>query len=244
MKELWNDFRMETFDFEDREGRIIYPDVEPIGKIIFKPEYLYAFPNFEIEMLKRGYYLCNISHYNRWAPDYEIEIMEKFVKHVANKLGASQKCIIVGMSCGGLQAAKFAERYPELVASVYLDAPVLNLLSMAGLGDAEYDQATRLEFWREMVSAYGFSKSTIVNFRESPIDNMQPLIDNDIPIIMLYGNCDSVVLYEENGKVLEKFYKDNGGTMKVIERSMGKHHPHSLDNPQKIVDFIEKYSKF
>ena len=60
MEELWNDFRMETFDFEDREGRIIYPDVEPIGKIIFKPEYLYAFPKFEIEMLKRGYYLCNM----------------------------------------------------------------------------------------------------------------------------------------------------------------------------------------
>ena len=163
--------------------------------------------------------------------------MAEFIKFVSAKLNASEKCILVGMSCGGLQATKLAEAYPELVAVMYLDAPVLNILSMAGLGEADYDPI----MWSEMVSAYGFNHSTITCFRESPIDNMGVLIENNIPVIMLYGNMDNVVIYEENGKVLENFYKANNGIIKVIEKSMMGHHPHGLNNPQKIVEFVEQF---
>lgn len=236
MEQLWNDFKMETFEFEERTAHIIYPDGEPNGKIVFKTEYLNAFPNFEIEMLKRGYYLCFIDHRNRWATDEEIDITADFIKYAAEKLKASQKCIFVGMSCGGLQATKLAELYPELVAVLYLDAPVLNILSMACLGEFKDEK-----FWRELVSCYGFSRSTVVNFRKSPIDNMKPLIENNIPIIMLYGNADNVVIYEENGKVLENFYKENGGEIKVIAKSMVGHHPHGLSDPTPIIEFVERY---
>ncbi len=237
MNELWNDFKIETFEFEERVARIVYPNTTPNGKIVYKTEYFDAFPSFEIEMLKRGYYVCNFEHTNRWAPAYEIDLMAKFVKFVAAKLNASEKCILVGMSCGGLQAAKLAEAYPELVAVMYLDAPVLNILSLAGLGEREQDPA----MWRELVSAYGFNHSTITCFRESPIDNMDVLIENNIPVIMIYGNMDNVVIYEENGKVLENFYKKHNGTIKVIEKSMIGHHPHGLNNPQKIVEFVEQF---
>ena len=94
-------------------------------------------------------------------------------------------------------------------------------------------------FWRELVNTYGFNRSTVINFRNSPIDHMQTLIDHRIPIIMLYGNADEVVLYEENGKVLEEFYRENGGDLKVICRSMGGHHPHSLSDPTPIIEFVE-----
>ena len=56
---------------------------------------------------------------------------------------------------------------------------------------------------------------------------------------MLYGNADNVVIYEENGKVLENFYRENGGIMHVICKSMCGHHPHGLDDPMIIVDFVE-----
>ena len=164
--------------------------------------------------------------------------MARFVRHCAKRLGACERCILEGMSCGGLQAARFAERYPELAAVMYLDAPVLNLLSMAGLGECR-DEAVG-SFWREISSTYRVSRSTIVNLRKSAIDDMQPLIDNRIPVIMLYGNADSVVIYEENGRVLEDFYRENGGVIKVISRSMCGHHPHGLDDPSVIIEFIEQ----
>ena len=144
---------------------------------------------------------------------------------------------MVGMSCGGMFAVLTAARCPELVDVLYLDAPVLNILSLAGLG--ECCEPSISTFWRELVATYGFSKSTIINFRGSPIDKMEPLIENNIPIIMLYGNADKVVIYEENGKVLEEYYKANGGDLKVICKSMTGHHPHGLTDPTPIIEFVE-----
>ncbi len=239
---LWNGFKIEEFIFAERKARLVYPDCEKNGKLLLKTEYWDAFPNLEIECLKRGYCLCNIEHYTRWGASEEIDIMADFVRHVAKKLGFKEKCIPVGMSCGGLQGTLLAEKYPELVSVLYLDAPVLNILSMANLGECPVTAASAL-FWRELVATYGFSRSTIVNFRKSPIDNMAPLIENNIPIIMLYGNMDNVVVYEENGKVLENYYKENGGIMKVIPRSMCEHHPHGLDDPTPIINFIEEHAR-
>lgn len=236
---MWNDFESKEFTFAERNAIIIYPKVKPIGKILLKTEYLDAFPTLDIEMLNKGYYLIHIFHRTRWATDEETDIMADFVRHCAKELSASERCVLEGMSCGGLQAAKFAAKYPELTAVLYLDAPVMNLLSMVGLGECECDAVPM--FWREIVAAYGVSRSTIVNFRQSPIDNMKPLIDNNIPIIMLYGDADDVVIYEENGKVLESYYKEHNGTLKVIQKPMTKHHPHGLENPAPIIEFIEKH---
>lgn len=235
---MFDNYKKKEFYFAERNAVIIYPKCEPNGKMLLKTEYLDAFPDFDEAMLEKGYHLIHIYHRSRWAPDEETHIMADFVKHCAKELNAYERCVLEGMSCGGLQAAKLAELYPELVAVMYLDAPVLNILSMCGLGECTSDAIP--VFWREIVDAFGVNKSTIVNFRKSPIDNMAPLIENNIPIIMLYGNADVVVLYEENGKVLENYYKEHGGTIKVIGKSMKGHHPHGLDDPQIIIDFIEE----
>ena len=235
---MWNGFKIQRFTFADREAVIIFPECHPNGRLLLKTEYLDAFPNFDIEMLKRGYHLIHISHRTRWATDEETAIMAEFVRYCAKELHASERCVLEGLSCGGMQAACLAESYPELTAVIYLDAPVLNLLSMAGLGECHAEDMESL--WREIVASYGVNKSSIVNFRKSPIDNMKPLIENNIPIIMIYGNADKVVVYEENGKVLEKYYEENGGILKVISKSMCGHNPHGLDDAAPIIKFIEE----
>lgn len=234
---MFSEFKIKEFKFRERAAKIIYPSCEPNGRMLLKPEYLGAFPTFDIAMLKRGYYLIFISHQTRWASDEETDIMAEFVLHCAKELGADKRCIIEGMSCGGLQGARLAEEYPELCAVLYLDNPVLNMLSMYGLGDCK-DEALP-SFRREIINTFGVNDSSIINFRKSPIDKMEPLIENNIPVLMLYGNCDPVVIYGENGKVLEDYYKANGGNIKVISRSMQKHHPHGLDDPTPIIEFVE-----
>lgn len=237
MHEIWKNFKGEEFTFEDQLATVLYPTVEPNGKMVLKTEYLDAFPDFEQAMLRRGYYVINITHSNRWAPDHTIHQMARFVRAMAEKLNCSEKCIPAGMSCGGLQAVRLAQMYPELVPVMYIDAPALNILSLAGLGDAEFS----VGMWNEMVSAFGFNKSTVVAFRDGAIDHLDKLIEYDIPVIMLYGNADTVVPYHENGKVLEDYYKAHGGKLKVIEKSMVGHHPHSLKDPTPIIEFVEQY---
>lgn len=234
---MWEGFKKEEFEFKGKTATILYPEGEPNGRMLLKTEYLTAFPTFDLAMLKRGYYLIHIKHRSRWAPDDDIELMAEFVQYCAEKLSASKRCILEGLSAGGMQAARFAQMYPELAAVLYLDAPALNLLSVAGLGlrNKALDR-----IWVELPETYNLNRSTIVNFRKSPIDNMAPLIENHIPIIMLYGNADDVCVYEENGKVLEEYYKEHGGTLKIIVREGCAHHPHGLDDPTPIIDFIEE----
>ena len=161
-------FQTEEFAFQDRAAKIVHPDCPANGKLLLKTEYFTAFPYFEVAMLKKGYTLCFLSHPNRWAPDSETHITAEFVRFVAKKLNFAPKCIPVGMSCGGLQALRLAQLHPELISVLYIDAPVVNILSMAGLGALSRDNASL--FWAEIQAAHGVDRSNIVNFRKSPID--------------------------------------------------------------------------
>lgn len=236
---MWNGFKDEQFEFEDRNCTIVHPEKTPNGRILFKTEYLSAFPTFDIAMLEKGYHLIHLKSTSRWVNEEDIHRMARFVKHCAEKLELDSECVLEGLSLGGLQATLFAQMYPELTRVLYIDAPVLNIISMAGLGACELVPL----HWKEIVEAYGVNESTIVNFRKSPIDNMSPLIENDIPVIMLYGDEDDVVIYEENGKVLENYYKENGGNIKIIKKEGCGHHPHGLENPVPIIEFIENNLK-
>lgn len=232
-------FRTEDFPFEGRVGKIVYPSCESNGKLLLKTEYFDAFPFFEAAMLDKGYTLCFLPHPTRWAPDSETHLMADFVRAVAKKLGFEAKCIPVGMSCGGLQAVRMAQLHPELISVMYIDAPVLNLLSLAGLGAINPEFSAI--FWPELVNTYGFTRSTIVNFRKSPIDALDLLIANNIPIIMLYGDADDVVVYEENGQILADYYAEKGGDIKVICKPGCGHHPHGLEDPTPIIEFVEAH---
>ncbi len=232
---MWNNFEMETFLFEDRPAKIVYPE-KPNGKLLIKTEYWDAFPEFEIEMVKRGYYLCFVKHYNRWATDEEVENTARFVKFVAEKLNIEPKCIPVGMSCGGLYAARIAIAHPEIISVMYLDAPLLNLVSLL-LNDI----ACPPETWQELVNSWGFTRSSLLLFRDSPVDHMDVLVKHNIPVIMVVGDADVVCKYEENGIALEKYYKAHGAPIKVIKKSMCGHHPHGPQSYEPVIEFIEKY---
>jgi hypothetical protein len=60
-------------------------------------------------------------------------------------------------------------------------------------------------------------------------------------IIHAVGDKDETVPVSENTAVAEKRYQEMGGTFEVIHKKDTGHHPHSLEDPAPIVDFIEKY---
>lgn len=239
MEERWNGFKRINFEFEGREAILIAPEQANEEKNwLFKTEYFDAFPNFEIEMVKKGWHLAYIKNITRWCLDEDIDLKKRFCEYLSSEYGLYKKCVPVGMSCGGMFAVKFAAKYPECVSALYLDAPVMNLLSCpAGIGKGgndmfpEFEQATKM------------SLSDLINYRENPVDKMDVLSKNNIPVIMLYGDVDDVVPYRENGQMLENYYRENGKQIVTICRKNCGHHPHGLDDSMPIIEFVEANRK-
>ena len=127
---IWNGFRRLDFLFEDKEAILVIPDEPTEGKNwLLKTEYFDAFPAVEIEMVKRGWHLAYIKNVTRWCLDEDIDRKKRFADFLSSEYGLAKKCTPVGMSCGGMIACKLAAKYPEIISALYIDAPVMNLLS-------------------------------------------------------------------------------------------------------------------
>ena len=232
---LWNGVRRIDFEFEEREAILVFPDKPNENKNwLLKTEYFNAFPGFEIEMLGRGWHLAFIKNITRWCLDEDLDLKKRFSVYLAETYGLSEKCVPVGMSCGGLIGTKFTAKYPECVSALYLDAPVMNFLSCpAGVGKASDSMM------QEFTNATGMTLYDLINYRENPVDKMHILLENNIPVIMVYGDSDDIVPYDENGKMLEKYYSENGGNIVTIGKENCGHHPHGLEDNTPIIEFVE-----
>ena len=243
MKEtVWkNEFRQIEFEFEGRYATLIFPPEGTANtRWMMKTEYFGAFPAVEINLLHRGYHLAYLKNINRIGTDIDTDAKARFAKHLHETYGLAEKCVPVGMSCGGLQAVNFAAKYPDLVSVLYLDAPVMNFLSWPfGMGDCFVDRGEAQQ--KEVLDALGMTKSELICFRGHPIDKIPALIREKIPVVMVYGDSDNVVPYPENGAVLEKAYRQAGLPLSVHGKQGCGHHPHGLANPAPIIDFIEKW---
>jgi len=146
--EQWNGFALERFIFEDHEALVVFPNGNANGRLALKTEYWDAFPATEIELAKKGFHLCYIKNNHRWGAWDDLDRKARFVEFVAEKYGLSPRCVPVGMSCGGLFGIKFAAKYPQLVACLYLDAPVLNYMSCpCHFGAADSPPPPCRKFW-------------------------------------------------------------------------------------------------
>ncbi len=233
----WNGFERIDFRFDGRRAIVVFPEqVTSDNKWLFKTEYFDAFPAFEIEMLRRGYALAYIENKTRWCLPEDIDVKAKFSDFLQKAFHFNKKCLPVGMSCGGLHAVYFAGKYPEYVAALYLDAPVLNLLSCpcgVGLsGKGMYD---------EFVAATGYTVYDMINYRNHPIDWADHLIRAGIPVFLVCGDSDTTVPYTENGKVLYEKYKCANAVIEQIVKKDCDHHPHGLTDHTPLIRFVQKY---
>ena len=233
----WEGFHGIEFDFEGTPAKIIRPNCEPNGKWAYKTEYFGAFPATELELLRRGWHLAYNQNFDRWAEPRDLERKCRFVDFVSESLSLDKKCAMVGMSCGGMYAVKLAALIPDRVSVLYLDAPVINLLSCpCGLGratNAIYD---------EYVAKTGRTVVELLSYREHPLDKLDVLTDNGIPVILVAGDTDYVVPYNENGALLDAHYHSCGAIIETYIKKGCGHHPHGLDDYNVVVDFIEKHS--
>ncbi len=232
----WRGFKGYEFDFEGLQAKLIKPNCKPNGKWLLKTEYFDAFPETEIELLNRGWHLAYNQNHNRWAEDLDLQRKSNFLQYIPETFGLDKKCVLVGMSCGGLYSVKLTALNPERVQGIYLDAPVMNLLSCPG----NLGKGNGVPF-EEYTHFTGRTLVDMLSYREHPIDKMHILAEYKIPIVMVAGDSDTVVPYDENGALLEKYYKQCGLPIDVFIKKGADHHPHGLKNPCVVADIIEKF---
>lgn len=230
-------FKQIEFQFDNKKCVLVFPN-EPREdkKWFFKTEYFGAFPEFQIEMLKKGYYVAHVQNETRWCLETDTERQAKFAEFLHKEFGLYEKFMTIGMSCGGMQSIYLAAKHPELVAAIYVDAPVVNFLSCpCSLGDGNNSA------YEEFVKATGLTIKTLINFRKHPQDYIPELIKNKIPMFLIVGDSDELVPFDENGVYLVNAYKEAGLDFSFIIKEGCKHHPHGLEDNTPLFDFVKKY---
>ncbi|MDR2843753.1 MAG: alpha/beta hydrolase [Candidatus Symbiothrix sp.] len=72
---------------------------------------------------------------------------------------------------------------------------------------------------------------------QSSLMKMDMLAQNDVPILNICGSIDPIL---HNTYAIQGLYHANGGRISVLIKDGTAHHPHSLNNPNVIADFIEQ----
>ncbi|MEQ2006988.1 MAG: prolyl oligopeptidase family serine peptidase [Limisphaerales bacterium] len=150
------------------------------------------------------------------------------------KRGCSPKPILLGQSRGGIMTLAWAFRHPDKVRAWVGIYPVCNLASWplknskaATLADFALPEAELTARLREF----------------NPVDNLQGLLANKVPMFVVHGDADAVVPYADNTKLLQDRYEAGGGqiTVKLIPGEGHKVGP-SFFECQELVAFVLKHA--
>lgn len=235
----WFGYESEEFLFEGMPATVVFPKTANEKRnFVIKTEYRDAFPEaIELPLLEAGWHVCFIKNENRWGGEADLARKARFVEYVVREYKLSDRCVPVGMSCGGLFAVKFSTSYPHLVSCLYIDAPVVNYMSCpCAFGDAEWADA------EEIMKALSLTKAELLAYRDMPLDRIPRLIEYKLPLVMVAGDSDKVVPYHENGAFIEKAYREAGLPFELYIKPGCDHHPHGLADPKPVFEFIMKHA--
>lgn len=203
---------------------------------IWRAEFFDHRPELDLALLKLGFHLVYIDVGNTFGAPSAMKHWDAFYAVLTKKYGLSRKPTLEGLSRGGLYIYNWAEKHPRDVSVLYGDNPVCDFKSWPGgkgVGPGSPGD------WKKLQKDYGFrNESEALAFKGNPIDNLEPLARAHVPIIHCAADADEAVPYEENTVVLKARYEKLGGHIEVIVKHGFKHHPHGLDDPTPLVDFI------
>ncbi len=235
-KTNWFGFAKYDFSLKDYACCVVTPTVTAAGKPwIWRARFFGHEPQTDIALLERGFHLVYADVAGLFGSPAAVERWNHFYRFLVEEHGFAPKAALEGMSRGGLIVYNWAAANPDKVACIYADAPVCDFKSWPG---GKGKSAGSPEDWQQCLKAYGLTEEQAMAYRYNPIDNLAPLARAGVPLLHVCGEADEVVPMEENTRILEKRYQELGGPITVISKPGVGHHPHSLQDPLPIVDFI------
>ncbi len=237
VKSEWRGFDRYDFEVDGCKTLIVLPEQAASGNPwIWRAEFFDHRPETDIALVERGFHLVYMDVGNTFGcPDAMGHWLALYTV-LTEEHGLSKKPALEGLSRGGLYVYNWAAEHPDKVSCIYGDNPVCDFKSWPGgkgTGPGSPDD------WKSLIACYHFgSEAEALAYDENPLDNLKPLAEAKIPVLHVCGDADEVVPYEENTVILKARYEELGGPFSLIVKTGFKHHPHGLDDPKPIVDFI------
>jgi len=237
---MWQGFQQLKFSVDGRDALLVHPKISALGKPwIWRTEFFGHEPHADLALLSNGWHVAYVNVQNLYGAPVALDHMDRFYEHLTNHFQLAPKTVLEGFSRGGLFAFNWAARNPDLVASIYVDAPVCDFKSWpAGWGKGKGSSND----WVRCKQVYGLNDEQARAYQWNPVDNLAPLAKAHIPILSVCGDADDVVPMPENTLLVKERYEKLGGEIQVITKSGVGHHPHSLRPPSPIVEFILKHA--
>jgi len=230
-KSEWNGYDRYDFIYNNREAIVVAPKETVKGNPwIWRPAFFDAFPSVDIALLDKGFHVVYYDLTHLYGSPRSVLLGTEFYQYLQSTYTLSEKVTLEGFSRGGLFVINWAAKNPEKVACIYLDAPVCDVFSWPG--------RTNKALWNDLLKEWKLTDNKMDNFTGNPIDNLAPLAQFKVPIISVCGGSDQTVPINRNMDILRKRYIRSGGPVELIIKPGVDHHPHSLEDPEPILNFI------
>ena len=240
-QDAWYGCRRTVFDFEGYEAWVVEPpEGVPVAKgspWTWTMQWATAYvkrTSVPRLMKERGWRHATVITYKHRMDATGLAISAKFQKYLVDELGFAKKANLIGMSWGGFFSTRYAVTYPENVAKIWLDAPLLCFQDF----DPKTEKADpRRGPWAETAPADGKWSAD----PRMPLNLAERLAETGIPVYLVYGGQDKSCPPELNAVPFIARFKAAGGEdrLKVLYREYFGHHPHGVDvDEDTIVDFF------
>ena len=237
----WNGYTRYDFTVDGRPVLVVAPKQAAPGRPwVWHGEFFGHKPAPDIALLGRGFHIVHMSVPDMLGGPQAVAHWNAFYRELTEKYGFAKKAALVGLSRGGLYCYNWACANPDKVACIYADAAVCDFKSWpGGKGKGKGSPGD----WQLVMQCYGFAnEAEAMAYDKNPVDNLRPLAEAHVPLLHIYGDADDAVPWEENTGIIAERYKQLGGQITLIAKPGVGHHPHGLDDPTPIVEFIQQHS--
>ncbi len=237
--EDFHGFLQYAFEFEGLTATITFPhDPHPQKPWFWRGRWFGHEPQTDIALLNKGFYLAYIDTAQYYGSPDAVAVWNKYYDFLRKEFNLAQKVAFIGMSQGALPVLNWCKHNPDKTACIYIDAGVCALdgwPNAMGIGEgAKY-------YYPAVKDAYHLATADdMTTYQDQAYNNLEGLAAERVPILAICGASDTTVPFEKNTKILAEHYRALGGPIRVILKPNNDHHPHSLKDPQIIVDFIEE----
>ena len=235
-KSSWEGCDRYDFKVEGRDALVVIPQKPAPGKPwIWRPAFFGAFPSVDQALLKEGWHLAYYDVTHLYGSPRAVKLAKSFFDYVVKTFDLPDKATVEGFSRGGYFSFAWADAHPENISSIYVDAPVCDIVSWPGRHQPE--------FWNGFLEEWGEKDENVdSNFRGNAINHIPRIAEAGIPIISVCGGADTGVPYDENMHKVRDAFQAMGGVVEVIVKPDCGHHPHSLEDPTPVVDFLVNHT--
>lgn len=233
----WQGYDCRQGEIAGRACRIVLPKdgLREDRRWAWRTEFFAAFANVDLELLRRGHVLAYMNVQNLYGAPPAMRYFAAFYAFT-RELQLHPRSAMIGLSRGGLFAYNWAIEQPDKVACIYADAPVCDIRSWPCRLDRP---DTYPEDRKRCLEAYGITEEDLPEF-PSPVTRAVVLARERIPVIHVIGEEDEVVPAMENTLPLLRNFILAGGNCRYISKPGCGHHPHGLQDPAEIADFIDR----